>query len=153
MQVLLWLLILMLIRLHILDAAPSATVSKIMTAAAQYVDSELGGKSPIVVFDDVDIDKARVYNIWLLLDQRPNLQCNISSHTTYVSGCGGNYTNTYGLVVYGVCGTSKIKNTLPKKNIQKDKEKMKAKPKQSVKKRKRSSKTQEEDNGEGRCKV
>ncbi|GKB22453.1 valine--tRNA ligase, chloroplastic/mitochondrial 2 isoform X1 [Tanacetum coccineum] len=137
--------------LHILDAALSTTVSKIMIAVAQYVDvhlSELRGKSPIAVFNDVDIDKARVYNIWLLLDQRPNLQCNNSSHTTYVSGCGGNYTNTYGLVVYGVCGTSKIKNTLPKKNIQKDKEKMKAKPKQSVEKRKRSSKSQEEDNVE-----
>ncbi|GJX56854.1 valine--tRNA ligase, chloroplastic/mitochondrial 2 isoform X1 [Tanacetum coccineum] len=114
-------------RLHILDAALSTTVSKIMIAAAQYVDSELGGKSPIVVFDDVDIDKARVYTIWLLLDQRPKLQCNISSHTTYVSGLGGNYTNTYGLVVYGVSRTSK---------------------KESAEKRKRSSKTQEEDNVE-----
>nr|AAY33872.1 betaine aldehyde dehydrogenase [Chrysanthemum lavandulifolium] len=39
----------------------SATGSKIMTAAAQNVKPvtlELGGKSPIVVFDDVDIDKA-----------------------------------------------------------------------------------------------
>ncbi|XP_021825954.1 betaine aldehyde dehydrogenase 1, chloroplastic [Prunus avium] len=37
------------------------TGSKIMTAAAQLVKPvslELGGKSPIVVFDDVDIDKA-----------------------------------------------------------------------------------------------
>ncbi|KAI4336087.1 hypothetical protein L6164_014659 [Bauhinia variegata] len=39
----------------------SATGSKIMTAAAQLVKPvslELGGKSPIVVFEDVDIDKA-----------------------------------------------------------------------------------------------
>ncbi|XP_076907736.1 aminoaldehyde dehydrogenase 2, peroxisomal-like [Bidens hawaiensis] len=39
----------------------SATGSKIMTAAAQNVKPvtlELGGKSPIVVFDDVDIDNA-----------------------------------------------------------------------------------------------
>ncbi|EPS64206.1 betaine aldehyde dehydrogenase, partial [Genlisea aurea] len=39
----------------------SATGSKIMTAAAQLVKPvtlELGGKSPIVVFNDVDIDKA-----------------------------------------------------------------------------------------------
>ncbi|CAI9283887.1 unnamed protein product [Lactuca saligna] len=39
----------------------SATGSKVMTAAAQNVKPvtlELGGKSPIVVFDDVDIDKA-----------------------------------------------------------------------------------------------
>ncbi|KAI3820782.1 hypothetical protein L1987_08330 [Smallanthus sonchifolius] len=39
----------------------SATGSKVMTAAAQNlkpVTLELGGKSPIVVFDDVDIDKA-----------------------------------------------------------------------------------------------
>ncbi|CAK9330175.1 unnamed protein product [Citrullus colocynthis] len=38
-----------------------ATGSKIMTAAAQLVKPvtmELGGKSPIVVFDDVDLDKA-----------------------------------------------------------------------------------------------
>lgn len=39
----------------------SATGSKIMTAAAQLVKPvslELGGKSPIVVFEDVDLDKA-----------------------------------------------------------------------------------------------
>ncbi|XP_019463491.1 PREDICTED: betaine aldehyde dehydrogenase 1, chloroplastic-like isoform X2 [Lupinus angustifolius] len=39
----------------------SATGSKIMTAAAQLVKPvslELGGKSPVVVFEDVDIDKA-----------------------------------------------------------------------------------------------
>lgn len=39
----------------------SATGSKIMTAAAQMVKPvslELGGKSPIIVFEDVDLDKA-----------------------------------------------------------------------------------------------
>ncbi|KAK3225576.1 hypothetical protein Dsin_005438 [Dipteronia sinensis] len=39
----------------------SVTGSKIMTAAAQMVKPvtlELGGKSPIIVFDDVDLDKA-----------------------------------------------------------------------------------------------
>ncbi|CAH1431127.1 unnamed protein product [Lactuca virosa] len=46
----------MLTRLHSLEAVPH----KVMIAAAQNVKSvtlELGGKSPIVVFDDVDIDK------------------------------------------------------------------------------------------------
>ncbi len=45
----------------------SATGSKIMTAAAQLVKPvtlELGGKSPIVVFDDVDIDKAVEWTIF-----------------------------------------------------------------------------------------
>ncbi|GFP79950.1 betaine aldehyde dehydrogenase 1 chloroplastic [Phtheirospermum japonicum] len=40
----------------------SATGSKIMTAAAQLVKPvtlELGGKSPIVVFEDVDLDKGK----------------------------------------------------------------------------------------------
>ncbi|XP_022921521.1 betaine aldehyde dehydrogenase 1, chloroplastic [Cucurbita moschata] len=44
-----------------------ATGSKIMTAAAQLVKPvtmELGGKSPIVVFDDVDLDKAAEWTIF-----------------------------------------------------------------------------------------
>ncbi|KAM7479942.1 hypothetical protein LguiA_028155 [Lonicera macranthoides] len=45
----------------------TVTGSKIMTAAAQLVKPvtlELGGKSPIVVFDDVDIDKAVEWTIF-----------------------------------------------------------------------------------------
>ncbi|WVZ12869.1 hypothetical protein V8G54_017399 [Vigna mungo] len=45
----------------------SATGSKIMTAAAQLVKPvslELGGKSPIVVFEDVDLDKAAEWTIF-----------------------------------------------------------------------------------------
>ncbi|XP_020203480.1 betaine aldehyde dehydrogenase 1, chloroplastic [Cajanus cajan] len=45
----------------------SATGSKIMTAAAQLVKPvslELGGKSPIIVFDDVDLDKAAEWAIF-----------------------------------------------------------------------------------------
>ncbi|KAI5683557.1 hypothetical protein M9H77_04785 [Catharanthus roseus] len=45
----------------------SATGSKIMTAAAQLVKPvtlELGGKSPIVVFDDVDLDKAAEWTLF-----------------------------------------------------------------------------------------
>ncbi|KVH98878.1 Aldehyde dehydrogenase, conserved site-containing protein [Cynara cardunculus var. scolymus] len=45
----------------------SATGSKVMTAAAQNVKPitlELGGKSPIVVFDDVDIDKAAEWTLF-----------------------------------------------------------------------------------------
>ncbi|KAK2965139.1 hypothetical protein RJ640_005302 [Escallonia rubra] len=45
----------------------TATGSKIMTAAAQLVKPitlELGGKSPIVVFEDVDIDKAVEWTIF-----------------------------------------------------------------------------------------
>ncbi|MED6171189.1 Aminoaldehyde dehydrogenase 1, peroxisomal, variant 2 [Stylosanthes scabra] len=44
----------------------SATGSKIMQAAAQQVKPvslELGGKSPIIVFDDVDIDKVAEWTI------------------------------------------------------------------------------------------
>ncbi|GJW28185.1 betaine aldehyde dehydrogenase [Tanacetum coccineum] len=90
--------------------------------------SELGGKSPIAVFDDVDIDKAPVYNIGCFWtnDQIYSATSRLILHVN-VSGRGGNYTNTYGLVVYGISGTSK---------------------KESAEKRKRSSKTQEEDNVE-----
>ncbi|KAI9087557.1 hypothetical protein K1719_030427 [Acacia pycnantha] len=45
----------------------SATGSKIMTAAAQLVKPvslELGGKSPIIVFEDVDLDKAAEWTIF-----------------------------------------------------------------------------------------
>ncbi|CAK8563077.1 unnamed protein product [Lathyrus sativus] len=45
----------------------SATGSKIMTAAAQLVKPvslELGGKSPLVVFEDVDLDKAAEWAIF-----------------------------------------------------------------------------------------
>nr|AFK44601.1 unknown [Medicago truncatula] len=45
----------------------SATGSKIMTAAAQLikpVSLELGGKSPIVVFEDVDLDKVAEWTIF-----------------------------------------------------------------------------------------
>nr|ADN03184.1 betaine aldehyde dehydrogenase [Glycine max] len=45
----------------------SATGSKIMTAAAQLikpVSLELGGKSPIIVFEDVDLDKAAEWTIF-----------------------------------------------------------------------------------------
>ncbi|KAK6153342.1 hypothetical protein DH2020_012981 [Rehmannia glutinosa] len=45
----------------------SATGSKIMTAAAQLVKPvtlELGGKSPIVVFEDVDLDKAAEWTLF-----------------------------------------------------------------------------------------
>ncbi|GAA0168476.1 dehydrogenase [Lithospermum erythrorhizon] len=45
----------------------SATGSKIMTAAAQVlkpVSLELGGKSPIVVFEDIDLDKAAEWTIF-----------------------------------------------------------------------------------------
>ncbi|OIW17713.1 hypothetical protein TanjilG_29063 [Lupinus angustifolius] len=45
----------------------SATGSKIMTAAAQLikpVSLELGGKSPIVVFEDVDLDKAAEWTLF-----------------------------------------------------------------------------------------
>ncbi|OVA14342.1 Aldehyde dehydrogenase domain [Macleaya cordata] len=45
----------------------TATGSKIMTAAAQIVKPvslELGGKSPIVVFEDVDLDKAAEWTIF-----------------------------------------------------------------------------------------
>jgi len=45
----------------------TVTGSKIMTAAAQLVKPitlELGGKSPILVFDDVDIDKAVEWTIF-----------------------------------------------------------------------------------------
>ncbi|KAL9326474.1 hypothetical protein ACSQ67_007119 [Phaseolus vulgaris] len=45
----------------------SATGSKIMAAAAQLVKPvslELGGKSPIIVFDDVDLDKAAEWTIF-----------------------------------------------------------------------------------------
>ncbi|KAI6682893.1 hypothetical protein NL676_028806 [Syzygium grande] len=45
----------------------SATGSKIMAAAAQHikpVSLELGGKSPIVVFEDVDLDKAAEWTIF-----------------------------------------------------------------------------------------
>ncbi|KAK7330443.1 hypothetical protein VNO77_24637 [Canavalia gladiata] len=45
----------------------SATGSKIMTAAAQLVKPvslELGGKSPIIVFEDVDLDKAVEWTIF-----------------------------------------------------------------------------------------
>ncbi|KAL8529762.1 hypothetical protein ACS0TY_006988 [Phlomoides rotata] len=45
----------------------SATGSKIMTAAAQLVKPvtlELGGKSPIVVFEDVDLDKAAEWTMF-----------------------------------------------------------------------------------------
>ncbi|CAJ1943948.1 unnamed protein product [Sphenostylis stenocarpa] len=45
----------------------SATGSKIMTAAAQLVKPvslELGGKSPIIVFEDVDLDKAAEWAIF-----------------------------------------------------------------------------------------
>lgn len=45
----------------------SATGSKIMTAAAQLVKPvslELGGKSPLIVFEDVDLDKAAEWAIF-----------------------------------------------------------------------------------------
>lgn len=45
----------------------SATGTKVMTAAAQLVKPvtlELGGKSPIVVFEDVDLDKAAEWTIF-----------------------------------------------------------------------------------------
>ncbi|KAI3430010.1 Aldedh domain-containing protein [Psidium guajava] len=45
----------------------SATGSKVMTAAAQNikpVSLELGGKSPIVVFEDVDLDKAAEWTLF-----------------------------------------------------------------------------------------
>ncbi|XP_061360282.1 aminoaldehyde dehydrogenase 2, peroxisomal isoform X2 [Gastrolobium bilobum] len=45
----------------------SVTGSKIMTAAAQLlkpVSLELGGKSPIIVFEDVDLDKAAEWTIF-----------------------------------------------------------------------------------------
>ncbi|XP_027124845.1 aminoaldehyde dehydrogenase 2, peroxisomal [Coffea arabica] len=45
----------------------SATGSKIMSAAAQLVKPvslELGGKSPIVVFEDVDLDKAAEWTLF-----------------------------------------------------------------------------------------
>ncbi|KAG5536803.1 hypothetical protein RHGRI_024288 [Rhododendron griersonianum] len=45
----------------------TATGSKIMTAAAQIVKPvtlELGGKSPILVFEDVDLDKAAEWTIF-----------------------------------------------------------------------------------------
>ncbi|GAA0141914.1 dehydrogenase [Lithospermum erythrorhizon] len=45
----------------------NATGSKIMTAAAQVVKPvslELGGKSPIVVFEDVDLDKAAEWTLF-----------------------------------------------------------------------------------------
>lgn len=45
----------------------TATGSKIMTAAAQQVKPvtlELGGKSPILVFEDVDLDKAAEWTIF-----------------------------------------------------------------------------------------
>ncbi|KAK7265727.1 hypothetical protein RJT34_33350 [Clitoria ternatea] len=45
----------------------SATGSKIMTAAAQLVKPvslELGGKGPLIVFDDVDLDKAAEWTIF-----------------------------------------------------------------------------------------
>ncbi|XP_054820592.1 aminoaldehyde dehydrogenase 2, peroxisomal [Prosopis cineraria] len=45
----------------------SATGSKIMTSAAQLVKPvslELGGKSPIIVFEDVDLDKAAEWTIF-----------------------------------------------------------------------------------------
>ncbi|XP_057417600.1 aminoaldehyde dehydrogenase 2, peroxisomal [Lotus japonicus] len=45
----------------------SATGSKVMTAAAQLVKPvslELGGKSPLIVFEDVDLDKAAEWTIF-----------------------------------------------------------------------------------------
>ncbi|MED6170609.1 Aminoaldehyde dehydrogenase 2, peroxisomal [Stylosanthes scabra] len=45
----------------------SATGSKVMTAAAQLVKPvslELGGKSPIIVFEDVDLDKAAEWTLF-----------------------------------------------------------------------------------------
>ncbi|KAF9667814.1 hypothetical protein SADUNF_Sadunf15G0062500 [Salix dunnii] len=45
----------------------SATGSKIMTSAAQMikpVSMELGGKSPIIVFEDVDLDKAAEWTLF-----------------------------------------------------------------------------------------
>ncbi|KAJ1385942.1 Aldehyde/histidinol dehydrogenase [Sesbania bispinosa] len=52
---------------HIAFTGSSATGSKIMTAAAQLVKPvslELGGKSPIIVFEDVDLDKAAEWTIF-----------------------------------------------------------------------------------------
>ncbi|KAF3516517.1 hypothetical protein YC2023_080448 [Brassica napus] len=43
----------------------SATGSKVMKAAAELVklvSMELGGKSPLIVFDDVDFDKVECHN-------------------------------------------------------------------------------------------
>ncbi|KAJ6411688.1 hypothetical protein OIU84_008294, partial [Salix udensis] len=45
----------------------SATGSKIMASAAQMikpVSMELGGKSPIIVFEDVDLDKAAEWTLF-----------------------------------------------------------------------------------------
>ncbi|KAL5183320.1 Betaine aldehyde dehydrogenase 1, chloroplastic [Glycine soja] len=61
----------------------SATGSKIMTAAAQLikpVSLELGGKSPIIVFEDVDLYKD---HIWLLLDKWSDMQRNFPPYCTY----------------------------------------------------------------------
>ncbi|RZC73043.1 hypothetical protein C5167_048526 [Papaver somniferum] len=63
----------------------TATGSRIMIAASQLVKPvtlELGGKSPIVIFEDTNLDKAAKWTMLLFLDKWSNVQCNISTYCT-----------------------------------------------------------------------